>query len=1040
MKQKLKLLLLFLPLFFCVSLIQAQSKQVTGTVKDESGNPLANASYMVKGTKMGGLTSDAGNFTVNVNGPSAVLVFSLVSYKPVEVTVGQKSNIEITLVAGTGSLEEVVVTALGIKREKKSLGYAVQEIKGDALVDTREANLANSLSGKVAGLQVLKSSNGPAGSSKIILRGYNSLTGSNQPLIVVDGVPVSNFTGSSNNDYWNPSLDMGNGMADINSEDIATLSVLKGPSASALYGSRAGNGVILITTKTGKRNNGLGLTVSSTMGVESLFTNPELQNTFGQGSNNIYDERSNLSWGPKAAGQSVKNWNGEMKPMSINDNVKNYFGNGFSQDYNVSFSQQYDQTTVYSSVNHFQDKSMIPGTKLSRTNMMARAVTKFGANSKWSTDTKIQYTNSIANNRPLAGNNPNNQFFTLYMLPRSLDITEFSDAKRPDGSMIWYGGGSQQNPYWSNKYNLNEDNRDRFILSGALKYEFTNWLNAEVRGGADLYTTSSEAKLFGGSPQTPSGRYSLGKETFKETNYSTLFTARKDNVINRFGGSVTVGGNMMHQNSSYLSGNVGELDVPNLFSLKNGVTAASVEQGYSEKKINSVFGSVQLNWDGYLYLDGTLRNDWTSTLSKDNRSFSYPSLSLSYVFTSMMNNMGMNTPSWLTFGKLRASYASVGNDLDPYRLYNTYYIDKDPNGNTVGKTDKTLFDANVQNELIKSYEAGAEVRLFKGRLGFDISFYKSNATNQLIRLPMDPMSGYENKIINAGNIQNTGMEIMADVQILNNVDAFRWNMSANYSQNKNSIIDLYNDIKTYPLGGFDDLKVLAVTGQKYGDIYGSTFKRVTEEGSPFLGQLLLNAEGLPQRNTTPTKLGNQQATGLLGVTNTFGYKGISLGFQVDARFGGQIFSGTNSEMQQNGTAAVTVVNGERPKMVVDGVFFDEASKKYVQNTSEITAQQYWNSVAGAGNLGITEANMYDASNIRLRTVQLSYSLPQGFIAKTPFQKAKIGVSCNNVWLISSHLRGIDPESVYATNTNAVGFENASPPTTRHFLFNLTLGF
>ena len=1040
MKQKLKQLLLFLPMFFCISMMYAQNRQVTGTVSDESGNPLANVSYLIKGSTTGGVTSDAGNYSVNVSSPADVLVFTLVSYKKIEVTVGQRSTIDVTMTSEAGALEEVVVTALGIKREKKSLGYAVQEIKGDAIVEAREPNLANSLSGKVAGLQVLKSSNGPAGSSKIILRGYNSLTGDNQPLIVVDGVPVSNFTGASNNDYWNPSLDMGNGMADINSEDIASLSVLKGPSASALYGSRAGNGVILITTKTGKRNNGIGLTVSGTMGVESIFTNPELQNSFGQGSNNIYDERSNLSWGPKAEGQSVKNWNDQNKPMSIYDNIKNYFGNGFSQDYNVSFSQQYDQTTVYTSLNHFEDKSMIPGTKLARTNMMARAVTKFGANKKWSTDTKIQYTNAIANNRPLAGNNPNNQFFSLYMLPRSLDIREFSDARRPDGSMIWYGGGNQQNPYWSNKYNLNQDNRDRFILSGALKYEFTDWLNAEVRGGADMYTTTSESKLYGGSPQSTGGRYGLGKQTFKETNFSTLITARKDNLVDRFGGSVTVGGNMMHQEYSSLSSNSGNLVVPNLFSLNNGVDKASVDQGFNQKKINSAFGSVQLNWDGYLYLDATLRNDWTSTLSKDNRSFSYPSLSLSYVFTSMMNNLGMTTPNWLTYGKLRASYASVGNDLGAYQLYNTYGIGKDPNGNTVGFTNKTLLDPDVKNELIKSYEAGAEFRLFQGRVGLDISFYKSNATNQLIGLPMDPMSGYESRMINAGNIENKGMEIMADFQILDNVNSVRWNLAANYSHNNNSIIDLYEGITQYKLGGFDDLQVLAVTGQKYGEIYGSTYRRVTDASSPFAGQLLLNAEGLPVRNTTPTKLGNQQATGLLGITNTLNYKGVSLGFQVDARFGGQIFSGTNSEMQQNGTAAVTVVNGERPKMVVDGVYMDDASGKYVQNTKEITTQQYWTSVAGAGNLGITEANIYDASNVRLRTVQLSYSLPQSFISKTPFQKARVGVSCNNVWLISSHLNGIDPESVYATGTNAVGFENASPPTTRNFLFNLTLGF
>ena len=1040
MKQNSRQLLLFLSLFFCASLVFAQERQVTGTVTDGQGNPIANASYLVKGTQNGGVTDEAGKFTVTVPGNSAVLVISSVNFASRELTVGNRSNIAITLEADNSSLTEVVVTALGIKREKKSLGYAVQEVKGESLVEAREPNLVNSLSGKIAGLQVIKSSNGPAGSSKIVLRGFNSLTGSNQPLIVVDGVPVDNFTGATNNDYWNPSLDMGNGLSDINAEDIASLSVLKGPSAAALYGNRAGNGVILITTKSGKRNKGLGLTLSSTIGIETIFSNPEMQNSFSQGANGIFDNRSNLSWGAKVEGQNVEKWNGETVPLQIFDNVDNYFDNGFSQNHNISFSQQFGQTSVYTSYNHFDDKSMIPGAKLTRDNLMARAVTKFGANEKWTTDTKIQYTNSVAKNRPFGGNNANNAFFALYMLPRSLDIRDFEAATNDAGSMLWYGGGNQVNPYWGSRYNLNQDQRDRFLLNGSLKYEFTSWLNAEIRGGADIYTTNSQSKLYAGSPLGASGRYGLGKDVFKETNYSTLISARKDEVLGKLGGAITLGGNLMSRKSTGLSANSGDLVVPNLFSLNNGVDKPTVSEFVSNRKTNSLFGTLQLNWDGYLYLDATLRNDWTSTLSKDNRSFSYPSLSLAYVITDMFNRMDMTTPGWLSYAKLRGSYAEVGNDLEPYQLYNTFGIGKDPNGNTTAFRNRILFDPNVRNELIKSYEFGAELRVLDNRVGFDISFYKSNATNQLINLPMDPLSGYDSKKINAGNVQNKGMELMADARIFDNPSAFNWTLGVNYSQNENRIIDLYEGITTYSLGGYDDLSILAVTGEKYGEIYGTRFVRVNDKGSQYNGQLLINGNGLPDRDPAIVRLGNQQATGLLGVTNTFYYKGIGLSFLVDARFGGQIFSGTNSEMQQNGTAAATVVNGERANMVVPGVVYDAATDSYSQNTKEVTPQQYWVAVAGAGNLGVTEANIYDASNVRLRHVQLSYELPRTFLGKTPFQSAKIGVSCNNVWLISSHLNGVDPESVFATGTNALGFENASPPTTRTFLMNLTLSF
>jgi len=395
----------------------------------------------------------------------------------------------VELATATKEISGVVVTALGIKRQKKSLGYAVQEVKGETLVSANEPNLANTLSGKVAGLQVVRSSDGPAGSSKIILRGSNSLTGSNQPLIVVDGIPIDNFTGAPDNGYWNRSLDMGNGMADINPEDIESLSILKGPSAAALYGSRAGNGVILITTKSGKKQKGLGINLSSTIGVESIFTNPDIQNSFGQGMDGVAVPDAQTSWGTK--GQTF-------------DNVANYMENGITQNYSLSLQQQYKQTSVYTSFTRLEDKGMVPGIKLTRTNLSARAISKFGKDDRWTTDTKIQYSNAIGNNRPVGGRD-NSSAFVLYMMPRSIDIRTYSNPLNPDGSMKWFqGAGSQVNPYWSNKYNLNEDSRDRIIMTGSLKYSFTSWLNAEVKAGGDLYTTNTNAKVYAGSPLTKS--------------------------------------------------------------------------------------------------------------------------------------------------------------------------------------------------------------------------------------------------------------------------------------------------------------------------------------------------------------------------------------------------------------------------------------------------------------------------------------------------------------------------------------------------------
>jgi TonB-linked SusC/RagA family outer membrane protein len=1014
---------------------------VSGTVRDAKGIPIPAVSILIKGSTQGATSNASGRFTIAAPAGS-VLVFRYVGYTPQEITVGTATTINVVLKEENTSLSEVVVTALGIRREKKSLGYSVQEVKGETLVEAREPNLVNTLSGKVSGLQITRSSNGPGGSSKITLRGNNSLSGDNQPLIVIDGVPVNNFTGATNNDYYNPSIDYGNGLSDINPEDIESMSVLKGPSASALYGSRAGNGVILITTKSGRIQKGLGINVSSTFGVETVFTRPNMQNDFGQGDENGFDPTSGTSWGPKIAGQSIENWKGDQESLSIHDNLNSYVDQGFSSNQSISLQQQYKSTSVYTSFNRLDDRSLIPGAKLQRTNLLARAISKFGADDRWVIDTKVQYSNSNAQNRPANGFNLNNVFSTLYLFPRSLDIQQLNPSVDPvTGKMVWYSSTSSQlNPYWAKDYNLNQDVRDRYLLNGSLKYNFNSWLNAEFRAGADNYCTTTESRLYAGSPSNATGSYGLGKQTFTETNFSFLLSGQKDNVFDRLGGGFSAGGNLMSQQSSGLNSNSGQLVVPNLFSLNNGVNSPTVEQLFNQKKINSVYGTLGLNWDGYLFLDGTFRNDWTSTLSPSNRSFFYPSLNLSYVITDMFTKMGKTLPGWLSYAKIRGSVASVGNDLPAYQLYNTYNIGKDPNGNTTGTRNDVLFDPDVRNELIKSYEAGAEVRLFKSRLGLDFAVYKSNATNQLINIPMDPLSGYKFMKVNSGNIQNTGMEITLDGRLLQSQNGLNWDMGVNYSHNNNTVESIKEGIPLYQLGGFDDVAVFASEHAKYGEIYGSKFKIVSDPSSPYNGQLLLDENGLPQRGEQNVRLGNQQASALLGVTNNFSYKGFNLSFLVDGRFGGKMFSSTLALMERSGTSDKTVVNGLRGDMVTQGVIQNATTKAYEQNTKSVSPQQYWTAVAGVGNLGITEANLYDASNIRLRNINLAYSFSPKLLGRTPIQRAKIGVSCNNVWLITSHMNGLDPESVFATNTNATGFENSASPTTRTFSFNLTLGF
>jgi TonB-linked SusC/RagA family outer membrane protein len=1027
---------------FGVTIVFAQQKRITGAVKDVSGKPVVNASVIVKGAKGGVTTGDDGSFVINVNGSNAVLVISSVGFKTQEVSVGDQEFLAVSLQNNDNLQQEVVVTALGIKREKKALGYALQEVKGQALVDANEPNLANALTGKAAGVLVTRSSNGPAGSSKILLRGATSLTRDNQPLIVVDGIPMSNFTGTSNNDYYNPGRDMGNGLADINPEDIESMSILKGPSAAALYGSRAGSGVIMITTKSGKAQKGLGITVSSTFGSEGIFTYPKMQNQYGQGATGVFSKTVESSWGPKATGQPYTDWRGQQVPMHTYDNVGNYIDRGFSSNQSVSFQQQLKGTSLYTSFNRLDDKSIIPGAKLTRTNMTARAVSKFGKDDRWMTDTKVQYINSDAQNRPANGANLNNVFSTLYLMPRSVDITQLNPSRDSAGKMIWYNANTNHlNPYWSRQYNLNQDVRDRFLLHGMLRYNFNPYLNIQIEGGTDKYSTNTEGKTYAGSPAANS--YSLSKETFTETNLSALISGHKDNLIGKLGGAFTAGGNLMTQDRNVLTNTAGTLVVPDLFSLTNVSGKLGVEQIISRKKINSLYGTLGVNWDGYLFLDATFRNDWSSALASANRSYFYPSLNLSWVITDMISNTGHTAPGWLSYAKVRASAASVGNDMDPYQLYNTYQINQDPLGGTTASRNDVLYDPNVKNELIKSYEAGAEARFFDNRFGFDLTVYKSNATNQLINLPLDPLSGYKYKKINAGNIQNTGIELVLDARILRPTaaDGLGWNLTLNFSHNNTTIKYIYPDVDQYSLGGFDKVQVLAVAGARYGEIYGTKFQRVADASNPANGKIILNANGVPdaQNAVQNAHLGNQQPDALIGITNNFTFRNFNLSFLVDGRFGGKMFSTTLALMNYFGTAAGTAGDANR-QMVANGVI-ETSPGKYDQNTKAVNVEDYWKAVFGGNsNTGITEANLYDASNIRLRNVMLSYSLPSKVLNGSPFQRASVGISVNNAWMISSHMHGLDPESVFATSTNAVGFENSSAPTTRTFSLNVRLGF
>ena len=1016
--------------------ISQQSAKITtqGTIVDAQGEPLIGVSILEVGTTNGTITDIDGKFTLQV-ASGATLEISYIGYKTQQLTATPDFG-TIKMSDDTEVLQEVVVTALGIKREKKALGYAIQEVKGESLVEARETNLANALSGKISGVQVIRSSNGPGGSSKIQLRGANSVTGTNQPLIVVDGVPMDNFTGADNADFYNPSLDMGNGLSDINPEDIESMSVLKGASAAALYGSRAGNGVILITTKKGTKREGLGITISGSVSAETIFMNPKMQKAFGQGDNGSYNAETSNSWGPAMGTEYT--FNGQKRIMQYYDNVDSFFKTGTNLTESISFSQQYDKTSIYASLNRMDDSSKIPGATLDRTNLTLRAFYTFGKDDRWSLDAKVQYINTNADNRPMTGSNDQNMFRTIYQLPSSMDIRDYSNPLTDEGKINWYNN-SGMNPYWAELYNTNHDTRNRFLMNASLKYKFTDWLNAEIKAGSDMYNTESNNKLYAGSNRNNgNSQYSLEEKKFYENNFSFLISAQKDHLINKFGGTMTFGGNLMERKSTGLKGDATKLTVPNLFNLLNSSkNDRNFKETYNHKKINSLYGTLGINYDGWIFLDATFRNDWSSALSKENRSFFYPSISASWIISDMVGKIGKMMPSWFTYAKVRASFAQVGNDMDAYQLYNYYEISSDPNGNTTGKPLETYYDSTVRSELISSWEAGVELKFFNNRLGFDFAWYKSNAKRQLMDIPMDYMSGYKARKINAGNIQNSGVELMLYGTILQNPRGLNWETTLNASFNKNKIIDLYEGVNEYGIKTFDDLKIVARTGSYYGDIYGKKFQRV--ESGEHAGKIIVDAQGLPLVTSDDYYLGNQQPDCMLGWTNSFSYKNISLSFLIDARIGGNIYSATTANLYKAGNAAGTVINGTREEFVVPNSVTSDGNGGYTANSNAVTPELYWGRAAG-GNIGVGEAFLYDATNIRLRNITVGYDFEKKWLEKTPLQKVRVSFVANNVWMIVNHLEGIDPESISATNSNATGFENGAAPTSRSFTFNVTVGF
>ena len=1037
---------------------EGEKRKLTGQIVDETGEPMIGVTVAVKGTKDLAVTDFDGNYTVFTDQSSPVLVFSYLGYKNKEVAVHGQAPVNVSMDVDAQAIDEVVVTALGIKREKKMLGYAVQDIKSDALNVTGDPSVTSALSGKVAGLQMNTASTGLGGSTKITIRGNSSLTDNNQPLWVVDGVPFTDNNTSSASTYGG--IDRGGTSFDINPEDIESISVLKGANAAALYGSRAGNGVIYVTTKKGSHRQGFGITYSGNFTWSQVSETIAMQKKYGQGKQGRATLVDEVAFGAELDGHNETAWTGETLPYQYDgDKLRDYFSTGFSQFHTVALGNSTEKSHYRLSVGYNDNNGIFKDEGLDKLTVDLNSGTEIN---KWlSSDAKLSLSRTKAVNRPQTG--LGGEVGQLLLIPgnvRLQDLQVYQTDERMHQS--WFGPDMQySNPYYVRHQLQNSDERWRAFGYYALNLNVSEWLKVTGKYAFDYYRTrieSTNLSLGNTAVSTPDRHWSTmvsedgmsrSEENWFEHNISLL--ALGDKQLNddlRFG--YNLGGNIMYQKREELGASVRDmLEKDNwIFNTGYQVTGAG-DSGY-DRAMYSLYGSLQLAWREYLSLDLTARNDWSSTLPKDNRSFFYPSASLSYIFSDFMKSIGRPLPGWITFMKTRLSVAQVGKDVSPYNLYNTRSF-KYENGIRVPVVNSILKNANLKPEINSSFEWGLDMKFLDNRLGFDFTYYTNSTKNQAMLVTAS--APWSQQWINAGKVNNSGVELMVYATPVQTKD-FTFDLTMNFAHNTSTVKELapeFNANYIYLNGdGLMPVKVGAVTGGKLGDIYANNLLRRDDKGNVVIG-----SDGLPMPVTSQDAngnleqykldhpIGNIQPDLLMSVTPSFTYKGVNLTAMFDMRFGGDIVSVSEGMATSVGTSERTLERGELKTinglsdyyMVVPGVTVDGQP-----NTKEVSAQAYYSAIGlYSSTKGYAEEFLHSASYIKLKELSLGYSFPRQLLKKTPFTSLKLSFVARNLCFLMKHTPG-NPDGGYDTSMFSQALDFAAVPYTRTFGFNVNVGF
>ena len=1047
---------LYLWVFIWLLAIPLSAQTIQGTVTDDKNEPLVGASIVIQGTSKGTLTDINGGYKLDLTDAekSGMLVFSFVGYETQNISINNQSIINISLQTGN-SLTEVVVTALGIKKEAKKLGYSTTTVGKEQLTENRSPNFINALSGKIAGVNISGLGTGPAGTAKIRIRGQSSISGQNNPLIVVNGVPIdnTNFGTNPGNAAADNSIgvrgggntsDGGDGLSSINPDDIESLTVLKGATAAALYGSRAKDGVIMITTKTKGDSKGIGVTYNTNFTNETPLDFTDYQYEYGQGENGVRPTAANPTSGQWSFGEKFQPgmtqvlFDGVTVPyVPVRDRVRTFFRDGQNFTNTISLSSSGEKGGMNLSFSNMDNKGIVPNNTFNRKTINLGF--SYNLSSKISFAGNFNYSNEVNKNPPNIANQDNSIPTALYNLANSMPLSLMDEKKynAAGNEFIYSRFMNRTNPYFTLAEQFQNIRRDRIFGNISVKYDILPWLYVQGRVGQDYWSRdqdynnfpTGQASLAAAPAGFVNGTYTQDSRRFRETNADILISATK--TYGDFGINLTAGGNQMYRRSDLNSVQVQDFVVRGLYTVMNGRVKDPL-YALSERAVNSVYGSGEFSYKNFLYLNATVRNDWFSTLSPENRSILYPSVSLSYVFSESFKNL----PEWLKFGKLRAAYAEVGSDTDvpPYSNNLFYGINANLFANPAGalqpvggSSGTTLPNPNLKPMRASEKELGLELKMFKSRVNLDFAVYQKLTTDQIVSAQISDASGFVTTLINSGKSQTNGVEMLLNLVPIKRA-GFQWDFTVNGSYNITKVLSLLTDkageritVGTHVFNG----ELRQVVGQEMGQIYGFGFKRDAQ------GRMIFGGNGIPLRTSDLISYGSALPKWVGGFTNSFSYKGFNLAFLIDFKLGNMMLSGTNFNAVRHGLHKMTLVGRD------GGVLGIGVNDKGETNAVKAPVQDYWSVVRS---LALIEPIVYDGGYWKLRQITFGYDIMRFMPKSVPIKGAKLSLVANNVLLLKKWIDNIDPETFGYSSDNLVGMESTGLPSTRSIGFNLNLKF